>query len=141
MSASRCPACGAALRPDAPWCLLCHRDLRPAPEPAPEPASVLELDPEPEPEPLPEPAAEPGPPGWPCMVCGIDNAMHATACAACGAEFLAGLREETDRPLRLPLIGDISRLGRSARLGLAVCVGLLIALLLSGLLALAGKVF
>ena len=28
-----CPACGAALRPGAPWCTLCYADLRTAPEP------------------------------------------------------------------------------------------------------------
>ena len=37
---TRCPACAAALRPGAPWCTLCHTDLRPTPEPAPEPRAA-----------------------------------------------------------------------------------------------------
>ena len=31
VSASRCPQCAAAVRPDARWCSLCHASLGPAP--------------------------------------------------------------------------------------------------------------
>ncbi|MEO6821677.1 MAG: hypothetical protein ABI468_04265 [Candidatus Nanopelagicales bacterium] len=46
MNLARCPQCNAALPHGAPWCSLCHADLRPPPpEPVPEPeAATPELD-------------------------------------------------------------------------------------------------
>ena len=35
-TASRCPHCRASVRPGAPWCTLCHADLRPEPSPVAE---------------------------------------------------------------------------------------------------------
>lgn len=61
-------------------------------------------------------------------------------CGACGAGFLAGLRDETGTRVRLPWVGGLTRLGRSARAGLAVGVGLAGALAVCGLLVLLGKV-
>lgn len=142
MSTSRCPSCGAALRPGAPWCLLCHRDLRPAPEPILAAVALAAVAPA---------APQAGTPtdlavsakhakGWPCAACGAANSYDDTGCTTCGVSFLAGLKEEGRAGLRLPLVGDIGRLSRSARLGLAVGVGLVASLLLSGLVVLAGKV-
>lgn len=47
MTSDRCPACGAAVTPGAPWCTLCYQNLRP--EPAADPASA----------PVAQPVAEP----------------------------------------------------------------------------------
>jgi len=79
--------------------------------------------------------------GWPCVACGANNAFESTACVTCGAGFLGGLGTAAGSGLRLPLVGDLSRLGRSARLCLATAVGLFGSLALSGLLILVGKVF
>ena len=54
MTATRCPACDAALPEGAPWCTLCFTDLRP-PEPEPQPELA------PEPEFVPEAAFAPEP--------------------------------------------------------------------------------
>jgi ribosomal protein L40E len=125
-----CPACGAALRPDAPWCTLCYADLRPKP-PEPEP------QPEPQPEPVvqapaPDPLTDPLPdllapalstptiegPTWPCTTCGGVNPMDRDTCASCGAGFLAAAKDESPL-LELPVVGDITRLGRGQRFALA----------------------
>ena len=58
----------------------------------------------------------------------------------CGAGFLAGVHAGTDESLRLPVVGDVRRFRRSARLGIAVGMGLLAALLLTGVLGVAGAV-
>ncbi|MDP9240571.1 MAG: hypothetical protein M3O55_08035 [Actinomycetota bacterium] len=93
------------------------------------------------------PAASSGPDsagqaaGWPCAACGAGNSFDSTLCGSCGSGFLAGLSEEGGPDLRLPMVGSLARFGRSARLGIAVVVGLFVALLLSGVLALFGKVF
>lgn len=108
-SALRCPHCRAAARPGAPWCTLCHADLRPPPPTAlePEPGPVLALPPT---------AAGPT---WPCATCGAANPLAARSCGACGAGFLAGLREAEGPLLELPGVGDLTRLSRGARMGLA----------------------
>lgn len=134
-STTRCPHCRAAVRPGAPWCSLCHADLRPPPPaPEPEPAPVLVIPPTasygaPALDPLTAPAAVLGPlppavvqPTWPCATCGAPNALSAGACAACGAGFLAGLREAEGPLLELPGIGDLTRLSRGQRMGLALGV-------------------
>ncbi|MCY7366052.1 MAG: hypothetical protein LH469_12185 [Frankiaceae bacterium] len=132
-STTRCPHCRAAARPGAPWCTLCHADLRPPPPPAPEPepAPVLVIPPTasygaPALDPLTEPAAAPGLPApadadptWPCATCGARNPLAVNACGACGAGFLAGLREAEGPLLELPGVGDLTRLSRGQRMGLA----------------------
>jgi len=160
VSGSRCPTCAAAVRPGAPWCLLCHRDLRPAPVAGPaglEPASMAVpalhepaplLPPVGEHPPATATAAVPAIPparhaapatGWPCTVCGTANPLDAPACATCGSGFLAGLRAAEEPALQLPVLGDVSRLPRTTRLALAAGAGLMLALLLTALVLLAGR--
>jgi hypothetical protein len=126
---TRCPHCRAAVRPGAPWCTLCHADLRPPP-PAPEPvlpAPAAVAAPGPPFDPLTAPAARlglpaaataapagPGP-SWPCTTCGAPNPIAADACLACGAGFLAGLRETEGPLLELPGVGDLTRMSRGQR--------------------------
>ncbi|TAL20802.1 MAG: hypothetical protein EPN99_08795 [Frankiales bacterium] len=119
-TASRCPHCRASIRPGAPWCTLCHADLRPAPEPEPAPAPVVRPV-----DPLTAPAALLGLPAqagaeptWPCTTCGAANPIAATACTACGAGFLAGLRDEAPL-LEIPGVGDLTKMSRAQRLGIA----------------------
>lgn len=135
-STTRCPHCSAATRPDAPWCTLCHADLRPqpptpTPSPEPEPAPVLVIPPTaaygpPAIDPLTAPATAPDRPApagadptWPCATCGATNPLAEGACGACGAGFLAGLREAEGPLLQLPGVGDLTRLSRGQRMGLA----------------------
>jgi hypothetical protein len=118
---TRCPHCRAAVRPGAPWCTLCHADLRPPP-PAPEP--VLAMPPQaPALDPLTAPAASSGlsarpgsEPTWPCATCGVANPLAANACLGCGAGFLAGLRETEAPLLELPGVGDLTRMSRGQRM-------------------------
>jgi hypothetical protein len=132
-----CPSCGASLRPDAPWCTLCYADLRPkpapesAPEPAREPEPVAAVE-APKAPPRPVPGDEPT---WPCTTCGGVNAMERSTCASCGAGFLAAAKD--DGPLlELPVVGDITRLGRGQRFALAggVVLAFIVLTLLVGLL-------
>jgi hypothetical protein len=148
-----CPACGAAVRPESPWCTLCYADLRPKPEPEPEPAPV---DPVPAPEPapvhpvpaasqpaIPAQAADPltaplaalDGPTWPCSACGTPNPMERETCSACGVGFLAGARDESPL-LELPVVGDMTRLGRGQRIALAggVVLVFVVLTLLAGLI-------
>ena len=129
-STTRCPHCRAAVRPGAPWCTLCHADLRPPPPaPEPEPAPALVSPPTasygaPALDPLTAPAAGPAAPvaadpTWPCATCGAANPLTAGACGACGAGFLAGLREAEGPLLELPGVGDLTRLSRGQRMGVA----------------------
>ena len=149
-SETRCPHCRAAVRPGAPWCTLCHADLRPVPEPEPASLPVPTLPPTasygaPALDPLTAPAQALGlPPStrtppvplaatWPCATCGTANPLAAADCAACGAGFLSTLRDGEPPLLELPGVGDLTRLSRAQRLGLAagavVVVLVLVALL------------
>ena len=131
------------MRPDAPWCTLCYTDLRaPVPEAAePEAAEPEVAEPEPAaPVPVanvPEPDAAPAVagPAWPCTTCGAANPIDRDTCAGCGAPFLAAARDSAPL-LDLPLVGDITRLGRGQRIGLAagVVVAFLLLIVLVGLL-------
>lgn len=130
----RCPACGAALRQDAPWCTLCYADLRPAPAPDLEPPRTPPV----RPRPLADPLGGVAEPSWPCAGCGAANPLAAQACTGCGAGFLAGLREQEGPLLELPVVGDITRLGRGQRFALAggvVLAAVLLTLLLGLLLS------
>jgi len=121
----RCPACGAAVRPGDPWCTLCYADLRPPPSPAPDPVPVVA---EPAPlqayvpvtaDPLTAPLEALSGPTWPCTTCGATNRLERDTCASCGAPFLSGLREQEGPLLELPVVGDLTRLGRGHRFALA----------------------
>lgn len=119
---TRCPSCRAAVRPGAPWCTLCHADLRPAPAPVAPPVAVPAPVAVPE-QPLAEaPAETSAGAGWPCATCGHLNGLTASTCAACGAGFLAALREADAPSLVLPGVGDLMRLSRGQRIGLAAAV-------------------
>lgn len=132
----RCPSCAATLRAGAPWCTLCYTDLRAQPRPA----RVLLVPPGaayglPALDPLTAPAEALGLPDrttdapaatWPCTTCGAANDLTDSACAACGAGFLAGLRDSEGPLLELPVVGDLGALSRRQRLGLAAGVVLLV---------------
>ena len=152
-----CPSCGASLRADAPWCTLCYADLRPkaalaVPVPTVGPATVAHcapagdpltqpllafLPPVPTQVPLPAPAqATPAvlavagqvPVTWPCDQCGAANPMTVMACTDCGSAFLAAERSSNTPMLVLPVVGDIGRLSRGQRIGLAAAaVGVVLA--------------
>lgn len=138
-TATRCPHCRASVRPGAPWCTLCHADLRPAPEPAPEPVPVVAPPVAPGLDPLTAPAVQAGLPAtsgdaiWPCTTCGAGNPISLDACAACGAGFLAGLRDSEGPLLELPGVGDLTRMSRGQRMllafGVVVAVIALVAVL------------
>lgn len=148
-AAMRCPACAAALRPGAPWCTLCYADLRPAVL-APEPvvartaaSPVAGFDPLTAPAEalgLPAPVAatpESATTSWPCTACEASNPYSVSVCGACGTAFLGGLREAEGPLLEIPGVGDLTKLSRGQRLGLAAGVVLAI----SVLTALVGLVF
>jgi hypothetical protein len=140
VASSRCPSCAATLREGAPWCTLCFADLRPAPAPPPVdlPVPTAAAYGLPAPDPLTAPTAElglpeqvpvapttvPGAPDptWPCATCGAANGLTADVCAACGAGFLAGLRETEAPLLALPVVGDLGAMSRAQRLGLAAAL-------------------
>jgi hypothetical protein len=145
--ADRCPKCGAAVRVGDPWCTLCYADLRPPapapPEPvAPDPVLPTPLMPEPGPvlevpsgpDPLTAPLENVGAsrvagPSWPCSACGTVNPMASDVCSACGRHFLAGVRENEQPLLELPVVGDITRLNRGHRLAIGFGVVLAVVLL------------
>ena len=129
----RCPKCGAAVRFGDPWCTLCYADLRPPaaspaqPPPIADPPAytsppVAATDPLTAPiETVSSPAASPVTgPSWPCAACGTVNPMADDTCSACGRHFLAGLREDQAALLELPVLGDITRLGRGQRFAVAM---------------------
>ena len=120
-----CPACGAALRPGAPWCTLCYADLRPLPAAPPTatltpiPTRIPTLMDLPMPAPAPPPVDEVDPgPTWPCSRCHSLNAFALPRCAACGADFLAAVRDD-DVGLVLPGLGDLTTMSRGRRMAIA----------------------
>lgn len=130
-AAGRCPQCAGAVRPDAPWCTQCWTDLRPAPPVAAPPAAQeVTTAPERTTDAATPPVAR-GLGGWPCSGCGTVNAVELHTCAACGTGFLAGLRKDEPPLLALPGVGDLTRLSRAQRLGLAAGVVLLVLVLVA----------
>jgi hypothetical protein len=57
-----------------------------------------------------------GRPGWPCQTCGAVVSLDTESCPACGSAFLAAAKEKVG--VRLPLLGEITRLGTGARVAL-----------------------
>ena len=159
LGSSRCGHCGGSVRVGAPWCTLCLTPTGPAggPEPLTAPEQVPpvttsagEIDPLTAPLELvlgatttartagtavtaAAPAAPTRPrhaaaPTWPCTSCSTENALELTTCVTCGAGFLAAARN--DAPLlALPVVGDITRLGRGQRFALAAGVAFVFLLL------------
>lgn len=139
-TAGRCPHCSGAVKPDAPWCTQCWADLRPAPEPTLASPGLPGLPGRPGLHVVPgeprEPAGiaagtavRPAARGWPCAGCGTVNAVEHDACVACGMGFLAGMRQHDPPLLVLPGVGDIAKLSRGQRLGLAGGVVLVVVML------------
>ncbi|MGZ6826613.1 MAG: hypothetical protein ACXVGH_07455, partial [Mycobacteriales bacterium] len=144
-----CPSCGAAARLDADWCGQCYHDLRPAPvvqAPPPPPSApvtalpaarfavpagdpltqpLLDFLPPPvEPvAPVPAPVAAAAPqalPTWTCHVCQAANVVTELRCGTCGGSFLGS---DAEQPLLvLPGVGDVTKLSRGQRAGLAGAV-------------------
>jgi DNA-directed RNA polymerase subunit RPC12/RpoP len=143
---TRCPACGAATRPDDPWCTLCYAAPRPLPAddlPAPDlpaddlPAPDLPTDDAIEPDiAVPDIAV----PGIACPRCSAAVPLLADNCPACGHGLLDTLRDSTRATLRLPVLGDLMRFSRGARLALAAGGSFLLATAAIGLLAVAALV-
>lgn len=138
----RCPKCGAAVKAGDPWCTLCYADLRPpapptaAPQP-PAPAYAEPLAPQVgRPDPLTAPLAALEGPTWPCTTCGTVNPLSHSTCEGCGSPFLSGLRAQEGPLLELPVVGDITRLGRGQRFALAggVVLAFILLTLLLGLI-------
>lgn len=148
-----CPSCGAAVRSEAQWCTLCFTVLREPevakPAAAPEPAPVAPAAPlDPLTSPLAfvtEPHAAPGSAvphesvartaegaqaQWPCTICHAESPVEAATCIHCGSAFLAAAA--ANLAVRLPLIGDITRLTRTQRAlaALGVVIALLVPLAL-----------
>ena len=74
---------------------------------------------------VPPPAVR-SPASWPCSACGHVNAISAGVCGACGSAFLSGVRQAEGPLLALPVVGDLTRLQRSQRLGVAFVVMLVL---------------
>jgi hypothetical protein len=83
-----------------------------APPPAPVPAS------DPVAEQLPG-VVDPvlGTASWPCSVCGAHVPLLLDACSECGAGFLTGAIPPPT--MSVPIVGDVSRLSKAQRFGLA----------------------
>lgn len=131
---STCPSCGAIVRPGADWCSLCFHDLRPVPPPrfaTAVPAGVATAAPG-----GPAAATAAGAvPSVPCTTCGEVMRVDADTCPSCGHGLFDGLRGTSTTTLRLPVVGDLMRLGRGARgtvaFGLALTLALVLVLLVS----------
>jgi hypothetical protein len=161
----RCPDCGAGSPESAQWCTLCFADLRPAPPPPPVravpaaapsgsapataqptitgPAAVALDDPLTGPLPGVVGASRVDPLAavatWPCIRCGEPVPISLDACPSCGAGFLSG--SVADLSLRIPGVGDVSRMSRGQRAGLAAALALGLMLVLVLLATLGGLVF
>lgn len=75
---------------------------------------------------------------WPCTRCGVANRIDATACACCGAGFLDDLRSADGPSLVLPVVGDVGRLSKGQRYGVAGVLVFLVLLVVALLGVLTG---
>ncbi|MCU1621385.1 MAG: hypothetical protein JWL79_230 [Frankiales bacterium] len=141
-----CPSCAARVRPEATFCGQCYADFRPAPPVAPlvpaptaaygpaaaDPLTAPLLDVVLPPRAVPtQPGPAPAAPaskttGWPCSRCEHLNDFADVLCTTCSSPFLAKVAEETAVSIRLPLVGDLSRLGRGQRAGIAFAAILIV---------------
>lgn len=132
LSVVACPACGAGVRPGAPWCTQCYAALTP---PDPEPTRASDVLAPAVPAPRADQPAD-GVPTWPCTGCGTANPMSADACEECGQGFLAQVRTEEPPLLALPGLGDVTTRSRGQLAALA-CGGVLVVVLVCLVLFLA----
>jgi hypothetical protein len=149
VNGSRCPACAAAVRPDAQWCGLCYLDLRPA-RAAPSHTAVTAA-----PSAIPAQRASASAPlapsssivtstdtsdtaTWPCTQCSARVPLELSACPDCGAAFLARLAGDGGRHRSSTENGGLTRVSRPARLVAGLVFGVLVAVLVPLLLALFG---
>jgi hypothetical protein len=79
-------------------------------------------------------------PTWPCPQCDARVSMELDACGSCGAGFLAET-SSTSVSMKLPVVGDVSRMSKGQRLMMAI--GFAIALMLAFVLLaeVGGRIF
>lgn len=65
-------------------------------------------------DPLPDAAT------WPCSICGAHVPLLLDTCSECGAGFLAGAIPPVT--MSVPIVGDVSRLSKAQRFGLAAAL-------------------
>jgi ribosomal protein L40E len=68
-------------------------------------------------------------PTWPCTRCGAKVSLDLDACPECGAGFLAGAASSTVS-MKLPVVGDVSRMSKGQRLMMAAGFAVVLMLLL-----------
>jgi hypothetical protein len=107
-----------------------------------QPASPGSVDGSPLPtDPAAAPAAPVAPaaeePMWPCPGCGTSVPMSLDHCNSCGAGFLAGASD--GNTVRVPLIGDVSKISSGQKLGLGIAVAIGLMLLILILATIGGK--
>jgi hypothetical protein len=76
---------------------------------------------------------------WPCPTCGTSVLMSLDFCNSCGAGFLAGVSDGAT--VRVPLVGDVSKITSGQRLALAGGVALSLMLVIVVLATIGGKIF
>jgi hypothetical protein len=118
-------------------------------------STLLEHPAEPNAAPVPAPAPEPadaevaeqlpgvvdpvlGSASWPCSVCGAHVPLLLDACSGCGAGFLTGAIPPTT--MSVPIVGDVSRLSKAQRFGLAAGLAIAIVVLFLVLATVLGAV-
>jgi hypothetical protein len=74
---------------------------------------------------------------WPCPSCGTSVPMSLDFCNSCGAGFLAGASD--GNTVRVPLIGDVSKISSGQKLGLAIAIALGLMLVILVLATIGGK--
>lgn len=85
------------------------------------------------------PPAGPKPdPTWPCPQCGAAVPIELDMCNSCGAAFLSGAAGKV--AVKLPMVGDVTRMSSSQRLFMALGVGFGLMVILIALLFLGGHV-
>jgi hypothetical protein len=74
---------------------------------------------------------------WPCPSCGTSVPMSLDFCNSCGAGFLASVSDGAS--VRVPLVGDVSKITSGQRLALAAGVALSLMLVILLLATIGGK--